>query len=516
MTAASLPKAPRTVFVAAFVVLLLTAWQAAAQVIPRIVGAEPAKADKWPGLAVLRLTVQNGDVFVAQCGATALNAHWVLTAAHCVAPLTATAPYRYSKSTTADGVALAGATLDIVPGADRFSQAAAGSGLKVERIVVPPEYQAADKGRDIALIRLADATPWRGSTMQLSAGAATDPATSGDGSLVAVAGYGIADMRERMKLATEDDVKVLVPSNQLRFAGVPTLSEAACRAMWAQASQPAEIGPDRICAGTPGRDSCNGDSGGPLVKYDSAGKPYQVGIVSFGSVNCGEAVFYGGVYTRVSHYYDWIVSVTGPVASAGAAPEAAALRAGEIESLTGELRKLVVDNADVGPLPFTVAPRGGGPEISDGAGIAIGARFAFRIAPPDEGKLLFVEINPEGAVTQLFPNQLSSGGDENVVARKTYSVPEPQRGYFEVRPPKGRHVVLAMLVPKGMNFEEISHPQMMVERAAGYSKAQQSITYLAALVTSIHAYLELGSTERDFFAVGPERMFATLQTFEVK
>ena len=56
-----------------------------------------------------------------------------------------------------------------------------------------------------------------------------------------------------------------------------------------------------ICAGKAGKDSCQGDSGGPMV--DSEGK--QVGIVSWGYGCADEG--YPGVYTRVSHYYDWIV-----------------------------------------------------------------------------------------------------------------------------------------------------------------------------------------------------------------
>lgn len=47
-----------------------------------------------------------------------------------------------------------------------------------------------------------------------------------------------------------------------------------------------------ICAGEPGRDSCNGDSGGPLV---TGGR--QFGIVSWGAVQCGGAL--PGVYTRI-------------------------------------------------------------------------------------------------------------------------------------------------------------------------------------------------------------------------
>lgn len=55
-----------------------------------------------------------------------------------------------------------------------------------------------------------------------------------------------------------------------------------------------------LCAGgVEGYDSCNGDSGGPLLTSQKV----QVGIVSIGS-GCGSTL--PGIYTRVSHYEDWI------------------------------------------------------------------------------------------------------------------------------------------------------------------------------------------------------------------
>lgn len=55
-----------------------------------------------------------------------------------------------------------------------------------------------------------------------------------------------------------------------------------------------------------GVDSCNGDSGGPLVYKgpNTDGSWYQVGIVSFGTKQCGKGT--PGVYTRVTSHLDWI------------------------------------------------------------------------------------------------------------------------------------------------------------------------------------------------------------------
>ena len=56
-----------------------------------------------------------------------------------------------------------------------------------------------------------------------------------------------------------------------------------------------------------GKDSCNGDSGGPLVyrKNNGEGVPwYQVGIVSFGTRECG--IGSPAIYTRITAYINWI------------------------------------------------------------------------------------------------------------------------------------------------------------------------------------------------------------------
>ena len=56
-----------------------------------------------------------------------------------------------------------------------------------------------------------------------------------------------------------------------------------------------------------GEDSCNGDSGGPLVYRPRPDSPwYQVGIVSFGTRQCGTGQ--PGVYTRLSPFISWIQS----------------------------------------------------------------------------------------------------------------------------------------------------------------------------------------------------------------
>ena len=85
--------------------------------------------------------------------------------------------------------------------------------------------------------------------------------------------------------------------NKLQVVEIDILNQEECNGIFQ-----GYIKPGMICAGEPGAAPCNGDSGGPLVCPDGNGNNKLAGIVSFGENGCTTT----GVYTRVSHYEEWI------------------------------------------------------------------------------------------------------------------------------------------------------------------------------------------------------------------
>ena len=86
---------------------------------------------------------------------------------------------------------------------------------------------------------------------------------------------------------------------------VPTITNSDCQNDYGNLSM---ITDSKICAGyrgVGGKDSCTGDSGGPLV-CNQNGNAILTGVVSYG-IGCGNSK-YPGVYSRVTHILDWIIS----------------------------------------------------------------------------------------------------------------------------------------------------------------------------------------------------------------
>lgn len=100
-------------------------------------------------------------------------------------------------------------------------------------------------------------------------------------------------------------------ARNLMFVDIPIVDHQKCTSAYAKLYPGRKVTANMLCAGlqTGGKDSCRGDSGGALVFLDNETQRWFVGgIVSWGSINCGEADQYG-VYTKVINYISWIENI---------------------------------------------------------------------------------------------------------------------------------------------------------------------------------------------------------------
>jgi secreted trypsin-like serine protease len=242
---------------------------------PRIIGGTVAPAGKWPFQVALLDAAVASNYNAQFCGGSLVGGRHVLTAAHCVKGMRASA-------------------LHILTGTQ--SLASGGTRRTVASIAVHPKYKASTSDYDIAVVTLKNSVS--GITPIAMLGPANENALASPGTLAYVTGWG-----DILKGSGESYPK------KLYQVQMPIVSRDVCNA---PVSYDGEITTRMICAGLKagGKDSCQGDSGGPLIVQDSHDRwRMQAGIVSFGE-GCALKNFYG-VYSRLAVLSAWARSIIG-------------------------------------------------------------------------------------------------------------------------------------------------------------------------------------------------------------
>ncbi|ARP73049.1 serine protease [Streptomyces pluripotens] len=222
-----------------------------------VVGGTATTTTAYPFM--MQITDASGNQF---CGGTLVAASKVVTAAHCVV------------GATPRGVR--------VIGGQTYLNGTDGTVGRVSGIWVNPDYTDATNGDDVAVLTLSAPMPYTPAPYVASSQTAVYAA----GTTARVLGWGTT--RENGS-----------PSNQLRTAAVPIVSDSSCRTSYGSDF----VQSDMVCAGytSGGVDTCQGDSGGPLLIGG-----VLAGITSWGE-GCAEAG-HPGVYTRLAAFSDLVTA----------------------------------------------------------------------------------------------------------------------------------------------------------------------------------------------------------------
>ncbi|KAI4550472.1 hypothetical protein MJT46_018637 [Ovis ammon polii x Ovis aries] len=160
----------------------------------------------------------------------------------------------------------------------------------VQEIIIHDQYEKAESGYDIALLKLETAMNYTDSQRPICL------PSKGDRNVMYtecwVTGWGYRKLRDKIQ-------------NTLQKAKVPLMTNEECQ----EGYRKHRITNKMVCAGyrEGGKDACKGDSGGPLsCKHNEVW--HLVGITSWGE-GCGQKER-PGIYTNVIEYMDWILEKT--------------------------------------------------------------------------------------------------------------------------------------------------------------------------------------------------------------
>ena len=467
---------------------------------PKVIGGSPADQKQWPWFAALILKDAQSNVKNAWCGGTMVARNWVLTAAHCLADLD---PVNLSIKGFG--------RLEVVVGIDDLREARPEDVYAAEDIVIPPEYAAAqtqylielaaydDKvrkklpavrpiepaqriGFDIGLVRIG--REWTGPLAPLSFESATDPTK---GTAIKVAGFGLVKPRSPFQADPTRSYKdrsgstVKAGCARLMQVSMPIVDTTACLARFKGPGFSPTIGDAQVCAGyeKPGIDSCNGDSGGPLMAIDGRGQPYQVGLVSWGIPNCGGQNKPYGVYTRLSAQAEWLTAQVGDVRLVDREAVHMAQSVAGLRSMASNAVKEIESESAIAAGSGRIRLLNAG---SADLRVKLNAVYRFEIKSEVSGRLIVIDIDADGQVTQIFPNRFISSPELlRVTAGETVVVPTKERfgfDHFKAADPVGEGKLVLMVVPDDFPVELTLGAELNEQRHKGFKPVVSPIAYL--------------------------------------
>ncbi|XP_045466027.1 clotting factor G beta subunit-like [Harmonia axyridis] len=245
------------------------------RVVPLIVGGELANRREFPHMALVGY--DSGDSVEWLCGGSLISENFVLTAGHCL----------ISKEH--------GNASQVRLGVTEINNPSNRQDRRVIEIIKHPGYSPPSLYYDMGLLRLEKSVKFDIYVRPACLHHSKNPL----GERAIATGWGNIEFEG-------------IPSDKLLKVTLGLSDPVTCSEAFIRVSQQKlERGIDdeiMVCAGYTGKDTCQGDSGGPLQIYSPIDCMYEViGITSFGKA-CGKGKS-PGVYTRVSHFIDWLEKI---------------------------------------------------------------------------------------------------------------------------------------------------------------------------------------------------------------